>query len=485
MTNTIQFNKNYLWYSQDDYVAQDWQLLDLKNIDVLDNWYETKLWEKSEKLLQTNNPITSTIFYHWWSYDMISADTELYKTDSADNTPVYTFNTADTDHIHIKSVWLTGYNSWYLFIWKSDTVWNYYWIHRLHRANFRDENWSQFEFDKQNSAYYSRFIPKIYVFKWVTYICFSSKIVATTDWDTLTDYSFSWYQIVWLTQHWSQYYVYWNSQTWKWQLMVWNWWSTISMRQELPFNPIWVTQSGTIDYITDDLWNIYIWSWLNVQPINKSRISNRWFTWNNEIILNLGTDNTKTEINSLIVNWYWYVLSNYDTYKWIYKVWALIPWLPVSLSKIITNDVDWDIFDYLYTINNSTIDKRIYFWYSKNWNNYLWYINYSWNNNQSNWYIVYPIKRVPNRFCKQQDIRITYSNCSLNNKLVLYARINWWDFEKIKDLTNVDNSIKIDKITKENKEFIDIQYAIEFINWNNDEWPKLHWFEFDFKIIKK
>jgi len=485
---TIPYNQNYLWFSQDDYVTQSWEYLEWFNIDWISTWYWAVLWPTSNKTILTNNPVTSMQLYQYYNdirYTWLIADWEIYKLNSADNTPEFTFSTDDTqyDKVRVMSSRLPNYTH-FIFIGESSTSPWYWGIHRIWITDYRDWNWDNIEYDKK-TLISSSYTPFLLTYKNILYVWMWSKIITTTDWDTFTDFTlFRWWNVIWITTHWTRLYVYSRQSNWIWKIYVWDWVSdSVDMVQNLPFNPARVVQYWDIDYLIDENWLAYIWSWLSFQKISKTRKTNRWYdnSWLVDLLNFKVGDIDWVPLN--ISLWDWYLAANWDTKVWIYKYGTLIPWTKKTIHKVLCNNSVWDWLDHIYTMDS--LDWKLYYSY-QSWTTY-WvdYIDFISDNKQKYWYIVYPIERIPNKIHKEQQIRITTSNTAWNNYIKLYKRLDNWTLELIRTINDPDNWIYRHKITTENNKFIDKQLIVELYNddwWAN--WPILHWLEHDFKIIE-
>lgn len=187
-----------------------------------------------------------------------------------------------------------------------------------------------------------------------------------------------------------------------------------------------------------------------------------------------------------------YIYSS-DTTKWMYKFGNLTPWLAKGFHKILSENHLWTQIDLIYDIYyyEKTL-RRLYFSY-KAWSTYgIDYIDLDDLTTNTTWYAVTEVFTGWTSFKKKVNrIRINVSNVDATNTVDLYYRRNNQAWVLLRTINSTTEDIYYrENITTEStwvalKQFIDVQFKVEFTSDNGDNTPPtLHELMLDYDIIE-
>lgn len=478
----ITFNKPYAWISQDDIVAQPWQIIEGNNITWLRTWYGWTLWPKPIKQINTNeamywmtwqesNNWDVSRMYVWWVNGVI------YRISWTDLVPVYTLPSGNN------ILWAFQFNGYHRFTVRLNAIWTNYQLARISHTDEVVNNWAWLVENVIPAGRYSIWTPSVVIY-WNSVYLWSLRGVSVIDsWDIATSVSFWADYVTWLTLQWTTIKVYYYN----WQVYYWNWDTTQSFSS---VQDLWkwireVSTQGRFDHLIFNDGSSRISAWYQDQEISSRVFSNR--LTNNTIYetkFSLAPPlSTATWWNASVLGKYF--LSN-DTEAGIYQYDKLISWMAKSFHKILTTSSQWiiDELTFIY-LHKRFPTPRIYFGY-RSWTKY-WvdYIDEWILTTTQSWYFITDVIRwIPNEINRVIKIKMTTSYTSWNNFVKLWKRINNWSWVLVRTINNATDTIAVEEINDITDNFIDIQLKVEL--WNDlqtDTPPIVHDFSLDFDQV--
>jgi hypothetical protein len=486
---TRSYNAFYPWVKQDDYLTGWANFIEHKNVDGLRDGYWITLWP-----LVSNQLLTSTSAMRAMEWSQVSTwDTSkiwvwwdnwhIYNLDSVDNTPEHTLSAGQ----HIVQVVQQWDN---LFFFTKDS----YAAKNMKVAYILASDAALWLWWTMNEALVIWIsvegCPPILVV-WTDVFAWGSWYIhrITSAW--LQDsYAFPDDDVFWLTLQGSTVVVY--SQSWT--IYFWDWGSTSeNARTKLGSRVQKVTQISNQDFVTTEDGQLYIWSGYTYQRITKPKRSLR-LEDNSTLTdkLKFINDDTGAHQNKTMISArddiYMYAS---DTTKWIYKYWNILPWLPKGLHKIISENYAGTQIDYIYDFFyfERTINK-LFFSYKAGTTYGVDFIDLETLTTSTDWYIISDVFSWGTSFKKKiNTVRVATSNTASTNTVILSYRINNWSWEVLRTISEDNNTIIAENIHKlpdgtSFKQFIDIQFKVEFHSDDGDNTPPtLHEFMLDYDII--
>ena len=480
----IELNHFFEWIQQDDIISSSWGIVEAEGLDWLRTWYGITLWAKPQKQILTSTTAMRVIASRSsiWSISTAYAAWDgwnIYRLNWVDNTPTYT--TPSTNDIYN---WLFYTNRWeYFFI--AETTTNNYSLASV-SASADADVWTSLNESVKTNMINSTVPPMLvngvflYIGYWTTVLRIDSA------WTQVTQSIFS-ADVTWITRHWTQFYVYSTNGS----LSIWDWVSaSVSALIELKHRIRRVIQEAWIDYITTETGELRQLNWYTLwEPVTEPRKSRR-LSDNSQYISKLNFSTTSDDTHTLEFAWDNLILIGNDTQPWVYKFWNLIPGLPKSFHKIITQDNTNTNLDYIHTLEYSEPIDTLYYSYQRGAQYWIDKIVWSELTTAQDWYFVTQIFRwPPNKVNKITQVRATTSYTSWDNYIKIYKRINNGAWVLIRTVNDATDTIDRHEIgtnadgTNLSDVFIDIQFKIEIHNdLQTDTPPILHNFELIYSL---
>jgi hypothetical protein len=136
-------------------------------------------------------------------------------------------------------------------------------------------------------------------------------------------------------------------------------------------------------------------------------------------------------------------------------------------------------------------DKKVYFWHTIGSTYTCSSIDTTSLETSKEWYWVTDVFSWWTPFLKEiNNIRIATSYTAEDNYIKLYYRINNWVWEELRNINEENDTIVYEQLSKlENqdafKQFVDIQFKVEFHNETQDDTPPLlHELRIDYDVIE-
>ena len=487
------YNRFDPWVKQDDFLTGWPSFIEHKNIDWLRDGYWITLWPKVTKVVLTDTtPIRGMEARQLTTVDLDDTyagwdDWVIYKFNWTDNTPAFTL--ANWYNI-VQTVIL--WNS--LFFFYKDWFWTSVWMAKISVTNAKNDNW--WTIDENFKALWTFIhvsVPPVVVIgtkmffwntkTWVSSMDESWAVVTRT---FLDDYSSS------ITLQGSILWVYTRS----WNIYFWDGASATESARWI----VWarVQEVATLDwrdYITTEDWQSKVWSYTSFQRLTKAKQSRR--LEDNSILsdrLNFthnDPDNHQNHTTRVAKDDVYITCS--DTIAWIYKYGNVIPWLAKWFHKIITQnhlgtqiDIIYDI--YYYERN----DRVLYFSYKAGSTFWIDSIDLDDLTTNTSWFAITELFTGGTSFKKQINrVRVNVSNIDSTNTVGLYYRVNNQSWILLRTINSTTEDIYYrENITKDAtwsslRNFIDIQFKVEFTSDNGDNTPPtLHELMLDYDIIE-
>ena len=487
------YNTFYPWVKQDDFLTGWPSFIEHKNVDGLRDGYWITLWPKVNKAVLTwTRAMRSLDAFQTATWDLDRTysgwdNGEIYKLNSVDNTPIHTLSTNNTI-VKTALLWSDLY-----FFWKSTLSSSNIWVAKISEADAESNTWvAMNETFKASGDLLNRWCPPVLVIWSLMYI-WGNWDVRTMDaaW-TVTPFWFPDGNVVWLTLQGSTIAVYCdtgNTYFWNWGANVESWrWELWARGQKT----VWLNGQ---DFVTTEDGQLKTWAWTSFGELTKPKQSLR--TEDNSSLqdrLKFINDDTDWHQDStmIIARRDMYLYAS-DSIKWIYKYGNVIPWLAKWLHKVVTQnnagvqiDTIFDMYYYEKTL------RRLYFSYKAGSTFGIDYIDLDSLDTNTTWYVVTEVFTGWTSFKKEINrVRINVSNVDATNTVKLYYRVNnqsWVLLREIKSTT--DDIYYRENITTEAtnvalKNFIDIQFKVEFTSANGDNTPPtLHELMLDYDIIE-
>lgn len=479
----IAYNKFYSGISQDNKVYQEWQYAYGENIDWMSDWYWLQLSKKSNKqvLTWTNaintiiSPFGSTYFRAWWDGWVI------YTENSIDNTPAKILSNSWNI---LNILYANGYLWMIIVDPNNQTLW--------YIAKIQDHTFTELSLDIWVSLYDIYRVPPMLNLPNNTFaVWWISLIICDNTTNTINSIP-SWY-ITWMSLHWTTLMTY--SNNW----MVYYWQKDTTDATHKTYKIIWqikiptfidrVTSFGWSDYVLSVEWRIFevAWQWFNeiLTPSYSKRLNDS-SVLSSKLNFKLANAFDNQTINSL---WSEVILTWNDTYRaWLYIYWNLFAWLPNWLHKIVWQNYNYTNFDTIYTSSFRWFDNKLLYSYKSGATYWIDYIDFNWFNTYKDWFILTPVENCNTNIYKKkiQEVKIITSNTSWNNYIKLYIRYNWWSWNLLRTINNTADTIERTTINTSWKEFLDIQFKVEFHNdagLTNS--PILHELAFEYETIQE
>lgn len=482
----VELNQFFPWIQQDDLISQSWGVLEAENLDWNRTWYGITIWPKPAKQVLTSTTAMRVInnrssawlttqayaAWEWWN---------VYRLNATDDTPTYTL------------AWWEDIQMWQWFSWSwkvyfmKNTSWSTYNLCSVYSSIDWDD-WSSLD-ETVKTWMYSPQTPVTYVAKNLLYIWYWNTVltVSTAGTPVLTTYNLFNNYVVWFTEHWTQFYVYSSD----WTLALWN---KTAAALTASFD-LWarirrVVQKAWLDYITSEKWDVYPLNWYTLwEPISEVKKTRRWND-NSQYVDKTNFATWSYDNQTLEFAWNDLMLLSWDSQVWIYKFWDLIPWLPKTFHKILTEDNTNTDIDEIYTMEYVEWINTLYYSY-KQWTQY-WIDKIEFDNltTAQTWYFVTQVFRwPPNKVNKITQVRATTSFTSWDNYIKIYKRIDNWSWVLLRTINDSTDIIKRHEIWTDSDwnnlsdAFVDIQFKVEIHNdLQTDIPPILHNFELIYSI---
>ena len=485
---TRTYNRFTQWVQQDDYLTNWPNFIEHKNIDGLRDGYGLHLWPKVNKGIITTGIINSIEFERasnpidldesliWWGRF-------LYRLDSPDSTPAYTFTDADVEIRQI--VFLGSY--WYIVYQQlSGNA-------RIARVSGADV--SNGTFTSMDEAYVTNIWTTVRLS--LPYIIIGTSIyfwiagsIAVFDWTpTLTSFWFPDDLIKGMSLRGTTIMVYTRSGN----IYQWDWTSSTYSSLTNIWTPICNVSSWAIyDFIHTYDGQLFIWQWLSVQALTYPKKSKRWD--DNSVyktrlsfwLLDEEHQNTiwVTALNDM------YIFSN-DSDPWIYKYGKLNTQMQSWFHKAITENHEWTQIDVIYDMRFHERGSRfLYFSYKAGSTYWVDYIDLDSLETTTDWYAITEVFawNTPSYEKTIKQLIRSSSNTSGSNYIQIHYRVNngsWVLVENINDATDIITSREIakDSTGQAFNENIDVQLKISL---HNDDWwedsPTLHELIYEYNL---
>lgn len=490
----IKYNRFDPWVKQDDFLTGWPSFIEHKNMDWLRDGYWITLWPKVNKsVLTSTTPIRSMIANQTWSVDLDETYTwgdlgKIYKFNSTDNTPAFTL--ANGKNI-IKTVLL--WNSLFFF-YKGSLASTSYGMAKINKNDAETNNWAAIDENfKIEGTFSSVWIPPVIII-W-PFMYFGSWFGAIARMDegwTVTSFAIPDDHVSAITIQWSIIWVYSRSGN----VYFWDGWSITESARWL----LWARcqKADTLDgrdYITTEDGQSKIGSYTSFQRLTKPKKSFRLednSTLSDRLnFINNDTDGHQDHTIRVAKDDVYFF--NSDTKPWIYKYGNVIPWLAKGFHKIITQNHLWTQIDVIYDMYYyERTARRLYFSYKADTTYGIDYIELDSLATNTTWYAVTEVFTGWTSFKKEINrVRVNVSNVDANNTIDLYYRINNQDWTLLRTINSTTDDIYYrENITTEStwvaiKNFIDIQFKVEFTSANGDNTPPtLHELMLDYDIIE-
>lgn len=484
-----EYNSFYKWIAADDYLTHPEEYLWWKNVDWARTWYGITLWPKVNSHMLVDCPISdiASINASNESQQFISwnngVDTGyVYAMDSADNTPVRTFTSAETSYFYIQKV--IEFNGDYFILGKNwpTAAW---WALHLSKTDIED-SWS-YPVTYNVTTGNNSFIPP-HVFFWGSLYIGSRGSVkkVTISWSsyTYTPFQFTWMDdITKITVHNSVMYIYdrnWQVRYWKWQESVSEW------ENSYPYQIRKGLSQWSYDLATTAEWDLIAVGWDTATPLSSKRQSKFWETFGTYFdIKNFWITDRTTDGETMVAARF----SNYIIAdgKYIYKFAPIIPGMSPSFHNIVSKTNDGTDIDRIYTMAYRASEQKLFFSY-KAWTTYwIDYIDLSSNESCDYWVFYTPVHRwVPNEVNQVVSHILTVSQTNGTKYVKVSLRVNGWSWVQIRNINEATEVITKEKSESIKKKFVDCQFKIEFGNTGEDTFPPiLHSFMQNYKIVDK
>ena len=486
---TRSYNRFTPWVQQDDYLTNWPWFIEHKNVDGLRDGYALHLWPKVNKGIITNDAISSITFE--FPSDPIDLTEsiiggkgwEIYRLDSTDNTPAYTFSAAWAE---IKAI-VTVFPYYYIFY--QATSWN----GKIARVNVSDVATGTFA--SMNEGYVADAGSS---FKSVPYVVVGTNIyygisgkIGVFDW-TATVTSF-WFPDTWvtgLTLRGTTMMVYTRSgNVYQWDIAL----LTYSALRNIGTYIYRVAKGAIYDYIYCADGQVFIGQWLSVQPLSYPKISNRMnsnVSYDKRLNFSLSDENTQNKVwITALQDMY---LACNDTIPGIYKYGKLNPQMANGFHKIVTQNHLGTQIDVIYDMYfHQRGSQFLYFSYKAGATYWVDYIDlWSLETTTDGYAITEVFAWDAASFEKTiESIFKSTSNTSWNNYIKLYYRVNNGSWLLIKNINDSVASIVRDEINKEDgwvgfEKNIDVQFKIELHNdtgWQDS--PSLHELIYNYTLV--
>jgi len=475
----LTLNTFYKGIQQDDVVGSAFGVIESKNIDWIRTWYWATLWPKSTKQILTSTTAMRVI--NWRSTTWATANAYA----AWDWGNIYRLNGVDSAPTHTLASWNDIFN-WLYY----KNKWEYFFLTEISNNNYSlwsvwaaadSDNWTSVNESIKTNMISSNIPPMItsgtflYVWYWTTVLRIDSS------WTQVTQSIFQ-SDVVWITQHWTQFYVYSSN----WNLSLWDWVSSsVSANVSLWFRVRRVKSKAWLDYVTSETGESYIVSGYSAQLLSESKQSNR-LNDNSQYVKKLDFSTGNQDTHTLEIGKDDLYLISQETQPGIYKYWDLIPWTLKGFHKIATEDNTTVDITNLYSIYYSESINTLYFAYNQ-WSVY-WVDKLELDNltTAQDWYFVTQVFRWPaNKVSKIERIRFTTSYTSWDNYIKFYKRLDNWSWTLFSTINDTTDVIERHEVTSEVDDFIDIQFKIEIHNdLQTNTPPILHWFELTYTVIE-
>lgn len=470
------WNRFDVWeWQEDTLVPWTARIIDSSNVTGLKTWLWITLWPKVNKLLLTNWAMrgfwldddtdnNNTLNFAYWE------DWEIYRFDSLDNTPIYT-------HTNWNIIeWFFEINNRYYFQTNGD----------LYLGQATTNAFTSINEDYVSlPSFASEFAPVMkhnnltYYGTWNTINIFES---ISDPWSTMTSKSLFTWSTIGITSRWWQIYVFTTNK----DVALWDWWNTINWVNKLSIRPRCVYDMWWTIFMNWTEWSLLLWDWWNFQEFTSIKKSNRlndnsWFKTKYDFW------NVTLWTRGQTITWKWekvYISSNWDT-PWIYEYGAILPWLSKWFHKIITKNHNWDDIDEVFCMNYGYRSKKLYFAY-RSWTTYwIDYIDTDSLESAGLGYFITEVFSANTTYIKKpKEIRLTVENVIGNNYVKIYERVNNWDWELLRTITNETETIFKKEIKNYTKENIEVQFKVELYreSW---EAPIVRELYYDYEVITK
>ena len=481
------YNRFDLWIKQDNTATFAWSpsFIDSKNLDWLKDWQGITLWPKVNKWILTNWAVTGINMRSLLTEDTSESlvwteDWEIYRLDSADNTPEFTI----AWKVIIKTVLWD--NFYYIFVKTTIDTANMD-IYRVNQANA-----SLWDFSSLSSRYVNQSFVTFWTFPiliaWDTMFIWVSSSIKTIKYESdpatliygwvIGSFWFVDDFVKWLTLQWSTIAVYTRSG----KVFFWDWGATLESARGYAWARVCsVINLNGRDYITFEDWQMKVWSYTQFQKIFKPNISFR-LEDNTQVQTKFDfsvLDYNKSSNSEIGLDDIYFSCN--DSVKWIYKYGSIIPWTQPGIHKIITENHLWDTIDEIYTMYFHERDSRkLYFSYSSGATYWVDYIDLDDLESCSSWYWVTEVFTWGTSFLKNLNVvRVTFQNTDADKTANLYYRINNWSWELLRTINSTTEGIYYRENISNDltgwafKEFIDIQFKVELASTTNDNKPPM------------
>ena len=487
------YNIFYPWVKQDDFLTGWPSFIEHKNVDGLRDGYWITLWPKVNKAV-----LTWTTAVRWMEANQTSSvnldatfawgdNWVIYKLNSTDNTPAYTMVNGK-NIIQTVKIWVSIF-----FFYKWSLTSSSIWLAKISINDATSNNWLAWldETFKAEWVLSHVWVPPVIVIgsemffgntrTWVSKMDEAGLITTKS---FIDDYATA------ITLQGSVLWIYTRSG----KIYFWDGWADNESARWV----VWarVQKADTLDgrdYITTEDWQSKIGSYTSFQRLTKPKQSLR--LENNSVLSDRlkFVDTDEHQNHTIRVAKDDVYIFNSDTIAWLYKYGNVIPWLPKWFHKIITQNHLWAQIDLIYDMYYyERISRRLYFSYKAGSTFGIDYIDLDDLTTNTSWYAVTDVFTGWTSFKKEINrVRVNVSNVDATNTVKLYYRVNnqsWVLLREIKSTT--DDIYYRENITTEAtnvalKNFIDIQFKVEFTSANGDNTPPtLHELMLDYDIIE-
>lgn len=481
------YNTFYRWVSQDDFLSWGANFIDSKNIDGLRGGYFATLWPKSQKLIEVLDKPTSLLID-----DSVSDGSRSFIWDESwniylftwvDNTPSYTITSW---YWVVRAVLFSDYE----YFFTNETGFATMNVARISRVNAIAENWGGNIDETWDVWTMTDNLPVLVAWNFMYYPLSSTTIRRVDSSGVQTPYNFIDDYAVWLTLQGTTIKVYSRSG------IVYFWdgnSSSYSSSQDYWFRIKEVKSMWVIDIVISDDWDFYTTSGYSM-PTRVTLAQESLRLEDNSSYQNK-LDFTKIDFNGRTLSTARqniYAVANNDSVPWIYKFGKLAPGFPNWFNKIISTDNTNTDVDELYDIDYYEKDvSSMYFWFKQSSTYWVDFVDIKDMTTQQNWYTITDVFSWWTPFKKSiNNIRVATSYTADDNYIRLYYRIDNWDWEEIRTFNQTTDTIFFEEITKLDdqtafKQFVDIQFKVEFNNEAQDDTPPLlHELRMDYFITE-
>lgn len=486
---TRTYNQFFQWIKKDNFLTVWPNFIEGKNVTGLKDGYGITLWPKPVKLLFTTNSIRSSFFRFnaWTWFDenyalswLINSTWEIYDLNNpVDFTPDKVITLADT--IYPSLVEWVFFRGEYYLVWEREVSWSSQYA--IHRTSSWNPITGTYVFDVTTWSLNS-WTPPILKTNDFLYFWFTTRIDRFDSSAVKTAFSIFWSgSIVWMSQHWTNILVYTDEGfVYYWDGVS----ASITAKNELWFIPKKVAQSWSIDYITWEDGEMYLWGWYAIQRIIERTRSNR-LEDNSQYITKFNFDTSSSYVRTLQpVKWGLLAVAD-DTLPGIYQYDNITEWLPKWFHKILCTNSQWLQINKFNDISYIPQTNKLYISYEDGVNNGVDIVDFESKETAKDWYLVSDVFSWWTAFEKEIEvIRFAQSyNGWINNWISLFKRINNWIWEEIILTKPLSDTITRENLTLITEEWIDFQFKIVFNNELQDDTPPMfHELSHDYSITK-